>query len=272
MRILVFILCSMTLLISPEKVIEEESRWTITYHLNYKTFKSKPSRSKTTTLLFVTKQESFFMDNRLARLLMVNANKNLSADQKRNEILGIGGLADRVIIAKNFETGKIMHAKEYLGQEYYGFESESMKSEVWKILSDTATFFNLKTQKAICDFGGRSWIAWFSSEIPISDGPYKFSGLPGLIIKLESIDNEYSFMLAGIEKNSEIPPLPENKKVSQSKFKELNQYLIDNPFAMMESRGIEIRSHKYNGKIQTREEAITQMKQEAEDLNTIEID
>lgn len=34
------------------------------------------------------------------------------------------------------------------------------------------------TQKATCDFAGRKWIAWFTTEIPIQDGPYKFYGLP----------------------------------------------------------------------------------------------
>ena len=54
----------------------------------------------------------------------------------------------------------------------------------WKILPETIVITNLNCQKAEVEYGGRQWIAWFTSEIPISDGPYKFRGLPGLIIEV----------------------------------------------------------------------------------------
>lgn len=267
-----FTLCLSIIVLFSLKQTKANDNLVITYQLSYKTFKSKPSRSKAITRLFIGKHQSYFLDDRLVRLWSVNRNKDLSADQKMGEILAIGGIADREIIAKDFDTGKTMYAKEYLNQEYFGFEADLMRPEAWEILSDTATLFNLKAQKAICDFGGRKWEAWFCSELPISDGPYKFSGLPGLIIQLESTDKDYSFTLRHIEKRSEMPPLPDVKMVSRIKFNELQQYLVDNPFAMMESRGIEIRTHKYNGKTQTREEAIVLMKKQSEDLTTIEIE
>lgn len=37
------------------------------------------------------------------------------------------------------------------------------------------------------------WTAWFTTELPISDGPYKFHGLPGLILKIYDKTNTYSF-------------------------------------------------------------------------------
>lgn len=43
------------------------------------------------------------------------------------------------------------------------------------------------------NFGGRIWTAWFAPEIKIADGPYKFSGLPGLILKLEDDKGDYRF-------------------------------------------------------------------------------
>ncbi|MFY1045776.1 GLPGLI family protein [Chryseobacterium sp. GP-SGM7] len=42
--------------------------------------------------------------------------------------------------------------------------------------------------------------AWFTNEIPISEGPYKFSGLPGLIVKIEDTKKQHIWELKGIEK------------------------------------------------------------------------
>lgn len=47
---------------------------------------------------------------------------------------------------------------------------------------------------------GRKWTAWFTAEIPIQDGPYKFHGLPGLIVKIEDEAKSHSFELKGISK------------------------------------------------------------------------
>lgn len=50
--------------------------------------------------------------------------------------------------------------------------------------------------------GGRQWIAWFTNEIPFQDGPFKFYGLPGLIVKLEDSEDYHKFLLKG---NQTIP-------------------------------------------------------------------
>lgn len=70
----------------------------------------------------------------------------------------------------------------------------------WKILSDKEKIGEYNTQKATVDFGGRQWTAWFSSDIPLRDGPYKFFGLPGLIVKIEDADKNYSWELKGNKK------------------------------------------------------------------------
>ncbi|RQP09898.1 MAG: GLPGLI family protein [Chryseobacterium sp.] len=70
----------------------------------------------------------------------------------------------------------------------------------WTILPETAKIGEYNAQKATTDFGGRKWIAWFSGDIPFQDGPYKFYGLPGLIVKLEDVDNNFSWVLKGNKK------------------------------------------------------------------------
>ncbi|MBL1220724.1 GLPGLI family protein [Chryseobacterium sp. L7] len=77
---------------------------------------------------------------------------------------------------------------------------EDGRKQKWKILPDKAKIGELAAQKAVCEFAGRKWTAWFTTDLLIQDGPYKFYGLPGLIVKLEDSSQTHSFELKGIKK------------------------------------------------------------------------
>jgi GLPGLI family protein len=71
----------------------------------------------------------------------------------------------------------------------------------WKIQpGNTEQVFGYKAEKAVCEFGGRTWTAWFTPDIPIMDGPYKFYGLPGLILKIQDSREDYIFEIKGLTK------------------------------------------------------------------------
>ncbi|UPQ76719.1 GLPGLI family protein [Chryseobacterium nepalense] len=76
---------------------------------------------------------------------------------------------------------------------------EDQKPE-WKILPEKQKIGSYNAQKATTSYGGREWIAWFSTDIPFQDGPYKFYGLPGLIVKLEDITGSHVMTLVGNKK------------------------------------------------------------------------
>lgn len=65
----------------------------------------------------------------------------------------------------------------------------------WKIRDDKKNIGNLKCQAAVLSYAGRDYKAWFTNDIPISDGPYKFYGLPGLIVEMEDSGKQYKFEL-----------------------------------------------------------------------------
>lgn len=77
--------------------------------------------------------------------------------------------------------------------------NENLKFD-WKISNEKAKIGAYNAQKATTEFGGKKWTAWFSSELPFQDGPYKFSGLPGLIVKIEDEGKNYSWVLQGNKK------------------------------------------------------------------------
>lgn len=78
----------------------------------------------------------------------------------------------------------------------------------WVIDNLQKKIFNYNCHQAKIKYGGRNWIAWFTKEIPIADGPFVFYGLPGLILELNSEDDEYHFYVTAVtkENNSNKPP------------------------------------------------------------------
>jgi GLPGLI family protein len=76
----------------------------------------------------------------------------------------------------------------------------------WQLQEGTDTVEGYECQKAILNFRGRNYTAWFTLEIPISDGPWKLFGLPGLILKVEDADQLFSFVMIGLVQPKQIMP------------------------------------------------------------------
>lgn len=73
----------------------------------------------------------------------------------------------------------------------------------WEIIPKSDTIIlGFKCQKAITEFRGRSYVAIFSNEIAPYGGPWKFDGLPGMIISVKSVDNYFIIEPKKIIKNS----------------------------------------------------------------------
>ena len=85
--------------------------------------------------------------------------------------------------------------------------TEEMPSQNWTIHADTLTVLNYCCQKATCAFRGREYTAWFCIDIPINNGPWKFGGLPGLILKVYDKDHLFVFESIEIGKKGEKFPI-----------------------------------------------------------------
>lgn len=101
-------------------------------------------------------------------------------------------------INKSYDLQK-MEVLDEMMTELYMYE-ESLDLFSWNIKNESKQINGYECKKAVTSFAGRKYVAWFDPEIPISDGPYKFNGLPGLIISIYDTDNHYKFELIGLER------------------------------------------------------------------------
>ncbi|PZR23540.1 MAG: hypothetical protein DI539_02745 [Flavobacterium psychrophilum] len=71
----------------------------------------------------------------------------------------------------------------------------------WKLTEDSKTISGFQCMKAVGDFRGRQWIAWFAPEIASPFGPWKLQGLPGIILEAHDSTNKYTMKAIKVEYN-----------------------------------------------------------------------
>ena len=73
------------------------------------------------------------------------------------------------------------------------YYTEPYPLQQWNIGTEQQTILGHQCQKATCHWRGRNYVAWFAPDIPVKAGPWKFGGLPGLILKLQDEAGIYRF-------------------------------------------------------------------------------
>lgn len=93
----------------------------------------------------------------------------------------------------------------------------------WTLINEFLKINTLNCQKAYTKYKGREWVAWFTTDIPISDGPYKFIGLPGLIVRIkDSMENHKFDLIQIINIKQPFLEIPKKAKaMTQSQYNKL---------------------------------------------------
>lgn len=152
-------------------------------------------------------QDSIMREN--IKKQIASGTRNVSVNRQGNR-----GQFFEYVIEKSYPDYKIdMITRLGTGMDHYKISSQQKFN--WKIEPETSKIGNYEVQKATTNFGGRKWIAWFTTEIPFQEGPYKFCGLPGMILKIEDSKGDHTFTFSG---NKTIENLPEEDKSSINPF------------------------------------------------------
>ncbi len=141
--------------------------------------------------LIESHKEEQILDKENAKKKEKKKNKSENDFQKRVE-------ADKnqsyfpFYVVKNLNNSTSNYYERFFDKEIQYEEDRKLD---WKLENQTSKIFGHEAKKATLNFGGRQWTAWYTDDIKIPDGPYKFYGLPGLIVKLEDSKGDYKFEL-----------------------------------------------------------------------------
>jgi GLPGLI family protein len=145
------------------------------------------------------------------------------------------GLLNKYQLYINYPENKITTTDNVFTSKYL-FE-EKMGIMKWTVLEDTMNLSGYNCQKATTNFKGRSYIAWFTSELPWNEGPYKFRGLPGLILKIEDTKKNFIFECIEIQRLHQKEPIVLNNKdfikTSRAEYRKLLKAGFDNPYQVL---------------------------------------
>ena len=147
---------------------------------------------------------------------------------------------------KDFATSATRTYDRVLLSDNYVCEEPS-NTMTWTLDAGTDTICGYKCRKANTSFRGRDWTVWYCPDIPIDNGPWKFGGLPGLILKAESADKEQKIEAISMRNNVcsinirdswYIPTTREKlNKEQKDAFHNPGQFLIGNPLAPKDKDG-----------------------------------
>ncbi|MBK9488587.1 MAG: GLPGLI family protein [Haliscomenobacter sp.] len=120
----------------------------------------------------------------------------------------------------------VLHCKsDYQAVKTLYIFKETIPTVDWMIQKESRMIGQFLCFRAKGVFGGRTYNVWFTPDIPVSFGPYKLGGLPGLILEAYSEDGMVKYTFQSFEASTADNPIleePKNgKEISQEAFKEL---------------------------------------------------
>ena len=156
-------------------------------------------------------------------------------------------------VYKNYPTGQ-MTITDRISSQGYRY-ADSLHAQTWTMGDSTREVLGYTCQQATADFRGRRWTAWFATDIPVSDGPWKLGGLPGLILEAYDEGKQHVFTAVGLERVKDEPIIFNQKDGHNRRFEPTNRldflrmerrFLMDsNSFIQMET-GIDLLGDEPN--------------------------
>ena len=111
----------------------------------------------------------------------------------------------------------------------------------WQMHTDRREILGYTCTMATTTFRGRDYEAWFAPQVPLFEGPWKFSGLPGLIMFIRDTEDQYVFECIGIRQTPEKSAIKlwdfPYKKVTHEEYMKTLQSMHKHPALWLKNTG-----------------------------------
>jgi GLPGLI family protein len=126
-------------------------------------------------------------------------------------------------IKRDFGKNTIYEAMTLLGKNY--IVEDSLRASDWKILNDLKEVAGHICMKAYREdtLKQQKIVAWFATDMPVSFGPERFCGLPGLILEVDvnnggMIVSADRIELKKLDKELDLPKKIKGKKITEAEY------------------------------------------------------
>jgi GLPGLI family protein len=178
----------------------DEVRFIVQYELTCVPDTLKPENTENETMMLKVgnKSSQYYSYNRFVTdsLFLESLRKSTDGRAMQRQTPDSNPGRQTARIYKNYPSGKTTTLDQIVASRFRC--EEKNETPQWELLSDTATILSYPCTKAVCSFKGRNYEAWFTTEIPRSEGPWKLQGLPGLILRANDTQGHYRFECTGI--------------------------------------------------------------------------
>lgn len=214
-------------------------RYEIIYDYSYQVNKEDTlSKQKEQMVLKVAKNFSFYAS--LNKMKLMDLEKNWKESDGLPDRKSIPKTRVNYSIIKEFNSNQITFS-DWIRGDTYVFNQMLDKME-WKLLKDQKEILGYSCKKATTEFAGRTYVAWYTTDISIADGPYKFHGLPGLILSIYDTNKHYQFNVASVKNSSSFcntgEQLQKPTQITYEEYKQLKKRYKEKPSTLINSGGM----------------------------------
>lgn len=180
-----------------------------------------PSSSDQTKALYFTADKSMYKDiGGSSGVTEINE----ESDGTEMQVKIVSGSADNRLL-KNMADNKMVNQRDFLGKKF--LIKGKLPEMTWKITGEQKKVLDFVCQKAVYTKDTMTTIAWFTSQIPLSNGPDVYGQLPGMILELSMEEGKRTITatevkFGAIDKTVLETPT-KGKKVSSEEFKKIQK-------------------------------------------------
>lgn len=194
MRMIILILLALIARVAGVDAQSDVTKLSVTYEVQYQKVEEVAKREKDLMRLDIGEHSSQYIS--IIGEFLTKNKSDIMAKRIKNPYAGYTTLRDEVF--KNTPNKGYMRFIHMPGWVSCREKMEGLFD--WQLQDGDSIVCSYPCHKAVTTFRGRTWTVWYTLDLPYSDGPWKFCGLPGLVLYAYDSEDKFRFNCIGIEK------------------------------------------------------------------------